>query len=390
MKLTTVIPTTIALALCCLPTVATSGDGGLFWHGRNSNTEQVKWKSYRPWTEPMDTYTALNSPDIYAWQLFVALNWPVSPGSCKPDRGKALGDPGLTTWESWISREQVFLPNAAKPEKWIDNCRSGAYESLPVGSYSTIYDETVKMNSPTYNYIRDNRLYSLDEQERLAKAGVRDIKFPIGSKEIKAYWVVISEADKPRYHWTETEREGQKVIFGLTALHIMSKDTPTWFWSTFEHVDNEHIWSSVYPDAFRGWPVPSKDSAGCPEDDLACNKIPAGFGLEGTKWENYRLRGTQINWVDNRGNPTILTNSQIEGSQDQQSMSCITCHALAVKGVSGDAIPIPFLSDTVNDEGFPYGYVGALNPELFNDENGEPIPYLGLDYVWTLLHAQRE
>lgn len=384
MKSTTVISTAIALALICSPAIATSDESG------QSASLQEHWEPYRPWKEPISTYAAMNKPDVYAWQLFVALNWPVSPSSCKPDHYKVLGDPGATTWESWIAREQVYLPFAAKPERWSENCKNGSDAALPVGSYSTGDDDTVKMNHRTYKYIRDNKLYSLDEQERLAKAGVRDVDFPIGSKEIKAYWVVITEADKPRYHWVETERDGNKVIYGLSALHIMSKDNPIWFWSTFEHVDNEHIWPSVYPEAFRGWTVPSKDSTACPVDNLACNKIPAGFGLKGTKWENYRLRGTQIDWIDNRGNPTILTNSQIEGALDQQSVSCVTCHALAVKGVSGDPMPIPLETEEVNDEGFHYSFVGSPKQEFFTDENGEPVPYLGLDYVWSLRHAQRE
>ena len=37
-----------------------------------------------------------------------------------------------------------------------------------------------------------------------------------------------------------------------------------------------------------------------------------GIGLQGTKWENYRLRGAQSDFVTPIGAPTILANSQIE------------------------------------------------------------------------------
>lgn len=356
----------------------------------NEVVKQKRWNPAKPWIEPQDTSTALNSPDLYAWQLFVALNWPADPLTCRPDRTAKLGDSGFTTWETWRSREETFLEGAQEPKNWNRACNDAQFETLPVGQYSTVEDEEVRMNRKQYNYIRDNKLYSLDEQERLVAAGVRDLEFPLGSKSVKAYWVEISEADKPRYHWHETVRNGQTVIYGLSALHINSKDNPTWFWSTFEHVDNEDLWPNIHPNAFLTWVIPSVDSVACPKDNLSCNQIPAGFGLEGTKWENYRLRGSQIDWADNRGEPTILTNSVIEYPFDQKSMSCVTCHAIAVKGTSGPSMPIlPFRLE-FNEQGRPFGYVGTIEPDLFKDVNGQPIPYLGLDYVWTLKNAKRE
>lgn len=336
-----------------------------------------------------NTNAALNHSDEYAWQLFTDLNHPAKLSDCKPDHDKQLGDNGLTVWEVWQSREETFLDGAAKPPRWKDGCANGGFYSYPVGNYSNFDDEAVRINPKAYRFIRKNHLYSLDEQERLAQAGVRDIDFPLGSKTVKAGWVKIAEADKPYYHWVEVERDGETIIYGLSAMHIASKDYPTWFWATFEHVDNDTRWNQVYPEAFQGWVIPSKDSAACPPTNLSCNEIPQGFGLEGTKWENYRLRGTQTEIVDNRGNPTVLVNSHLEGVLDQGSMSCVSCHALAVKGESGDSMPIPITEGT-NDEGLPMGHIGALNPTLFLDENGNAIPYVGLDYVWTLRNAKRE
>ncbi|MFL0798578.1 MAG: hypothetical protein K6L73_13935 [Cellvibrionaceae bacterium] len=343
-----------------------------------------------PWKEPQNTKQAVNNSDHYAWRLFVALNWPANTDNCKADTSKRLGDDGVLTWETWQSREETFLEGAAEPPRWAQGCEDGNFGSLPVGEVSTVDDEAIRLNKKAYNYIRNNHLYSLDEQERLAAAGVRDIDFPLGAKEVKAAWVKITEADKPRYHWVEREVEGAVEIFGLSAFHFVSKDLPTWFWSTFEHVDNEYRWPGVYPDSFQGWVVPSVDSAACPEDNLQCNDIPEGYGLEGTKWANYRLRGTQTEFVDNRGNPGILVNSQLEGFLDQESMSCVTCHALAVKGTEGDSMPISIVTGEVNMGGLPIGHIGALNPEMFLDDQGLPVPYVGLDYVWTLRNAKRE
>lgn len=352
--------------------------------------DQRQWSHRVPWKIPTDTTTALNTPDLYAWQLFVSLNWPANTDNCRPNKFKTLGDNGLTTWQTWQTREELFLPLAEKPNSWRVNCSAGHVIPLPEGDTSAFADEGVYLNKKAYNFIRRNKLYSLNEQERLAAAGVRDIDFPIGSKEVKAHWTKIIEADKPRYHWAEVERDGVIVTYGLTGLHIISKDFPTWFWSTFEHVDNETRWENTYPSAFRGWVVPSVDSIACPPDNLSCNDIPLGFGLEGTKWENYRLRGTQIDWVDNRGKPTVVANSQIEGFMDQKTVSCLTCHALALKGATGPSRPIPLLKDTVNEDNYPHGYVGPVETQLLLDENGNEVSYLGLDYVWALRNAQRE
>jgi hypothetical protein len=359
-------------------------------HANNDVVKQVRWNKNKPWRPIQDTSTAMNNPDLYAWQLFVSLNWPANTNRCAADKNKLLGDDGLTVWETWQAREEIFLDGAAKPQTWRKGCKNEFFYSLPEGDFSSLADETVRINKPAYNYIRDKGVYSLDEQERLVQQGIRDLDFPIGSQEVKAHWVKITEADKHVYHWAEVERNGETIIYGLSALHITSKDLPSWFWSTFEHIDNDERWSTTYPNGFRTWSVPSKDSAACPADDLACNKIPEGFGLEGTKWENYRLRGTQVEDVDNRGKATILTNSQIEGFLDQETMSCITCHTIAVKGVSGNPDPIGMIPGTVNDEGFFHGYIGTVNREFFVDDNGDEIPFLGLDYVWTLRNAKRE
>lgn len=336
-----------------------------------------------------NTDKALNHSDHYAWQLFSDLNHPATLDRCRPDRSKTLGDSGLTVWETWQSREETFLPNAEQPPGWWKGCSDGGFYSYPEGNYSNFDDEAVRINKKAYKFIRANHLYSLDEQERLAQAGVKDIDFPLGSKTVKAGWVKIEEEDKAFYHWVEVERDGELIIYGLSALHIASKDYPTWFWATFEHADNDIRWNNVYPEGFPGWVIPSKDSAACPTTNLSCNTIPTGYGLEGTKWENYRLRGTQTEIVDNRGTPTVLVNSHLEGVLDQASMSCITCHSLALKGTDGPSMPIP-ITDGVNNEGQPVGHIGALNPELFLDHNNNPIPYVGLDYVWTLRNAKRE
>ncbi|RXE84604.1 hypothetical protein [Pseudoalteromonas sp. A757] len=348
------------------------------------------WNSQKPWLIPQDTNTALNQPDHYAWQLFVALNWPANTDKCKADKNSQLGEPGSTVWEVWQSREETFLDGAARPLSWKKGCLAGGFDTLPTGDYTVFADESIRFNRIAYRYIRQHKLYSLDEQERLARSGITDLKFPLGSVTAKAHWVRIDEIDKPRYHWREVTRDGVTHLYGMSGFHIVSKDSPTWFWATFEHIDNERRWPQIYPEAFSGWLTPSVDHAACSETSPSCNEYPRGYGLSGTKWENYRLRGTQTQWTNNRGVPTTLANSQLESFMDLETSSCITCHALAVKGEQGPSKPISFLLEQTNIHGKKLGYVGPPQTELFLDGNGETIPYLGLDYVWALRKAKRE
>ena len=58
--------------------------------------------------------------DIFAWQEFIAMNWPAArPGipSQKSIGGNVTGDNG-TVWETYISPSQVFQPGAKTPPPW--------------------------------------------------------------------------------------------------------------------------------------------------------------------------------------------------------------------------------------------------------------------------------
>ncbi len=155
----------------------------------------------------------------------------------------------------------------------------------------------------------------------------------------------------------------------MTSLHITTKDLPNWFWATFEHEDNPGLEAVV----------PSKDEYGLPNS------------LKGTKWENYVLRGSQVDFVDSFGQKTILANSQIERGF-QRSSSCITCHARATIGErprkrQGESLGINRLSVFEGDD----GSVGSPEPSWFVDTDRVPAAqeYVQMDFVWSLFRAQR-
>jgi hypothetical protein len=358
---------------------------------------------------------ALFAPDEYAWRLFLALNWPSVGQGCGPDTGKAFGAEGPVVWEHWPSKNDVYLPKGAKPKSWTEICEAAlvakvlqpsaqlelAEQSIPkslepmfeppIGDVSTARDEEVRLNQGALAFIIDSGTYSLTKQRALAASGVTAIDFPRAAKEIKAHWVVLPDAaDHSRYHIGKT---ADGTVYGLVALHITTKDLPRWFWATFEHVDNETRWPRQYPTEFAGWTIPPRDAYSCPGGTTGCPGFPQGLGLEGTKWQFYRLKATQTDWLDLIGDPTLVVNSKIEGGFIPSQSSCISCHSLALIGETGPAMPFQiFKVEEVDDMGRVANFIGVVAPKDRRprpgvDPNGK---FLQLDFVWSLRNAKPE
>ncbi|APG86813.1 hypothetical protein SAMCCGM7_pB0097 (plasmid) [Sinorhizobium americanum CCGM7] len=98
------------------------------------------------------------------------------------------------------------------------------------------------MNKATFDFIRDNGLFSIEGQEKFMQAKMpagEKMSFPIDSIEVKASWRrFTAEEEKPgivdRYY---THRDDSGVLWGLATLHILTKEVPSWFWTSFRQVD---------------------------------------------------------------------------------------------------------------------------------------------------------
>ncbi|HLK26923.1 MAG TPA: hypothetical protein VKT30_19890 [Caulobacteraceae bacterium] len=353
-----------------------------------------------------DVALAVNDPDEYAWRLFLYLNRQAAPGAA------GVADPGRSilayqpdapvVWETWplVSGDgktqagsEVLPPNGAAPVAWPALSRA----AWPAKRLSVRLSNPegpamleVRINRASYDFIRARGLYNVAGLQRLyaeaQAAGDPDaVRFPIGAKAVKAVWRDLG-ANPPaallaRYHW---RRIGGRV-FGLTGLHIATRDLPTWFWADFEHVDD---------------PLPP----GEPSQDLTTRGPSAAARgrvdgerreLIGSKWAYYRLRGAQIGFVDARGAPTRLSDAMLE--QGFEHTSCITCHARAtIRFEHGrltalgpnpanfddaDARP-PALADAANTD------LGAPRPGQFGKRG---LDFLQTDFVWSLaVRAPRE
>ena len=393
------------------------------------------------WVEPQNTEEAVFNPDLYAWKLFVAINWPADVVNRKSDPSRKFGENDITVWESWKlssgRNDEVFLKDGKDPGKWTTGEKLNRskqiedFEALPIQqaiklsqiSAHVKFDPSTSttkgvnenhLNKDAYEFIRNNELYHIGGQEKIyaeakiLRDDVRDklenngvtpelhqykkklINFPAAAKEVKAQWREINDSEKHKYRWEEfVDSSGAKKIYGMTALHITTKDLPNWLWATFEHVDNPSL-----VDA-EGWIVASNDSSATDKG------YPDGLGIEGTFWENYRLRGVQIDFTDPIGKPTILANSQIEEGF-QTTSSCITCHAMASIGPrigkEKQANRLPIFQDThaiTGKDSVVVGPIGApdysmFESKKFGDEVVGGVNYIQTDFVWSLMRAKRQ
>ncbi len=391
---------------------------------------------------------AITNPDRYAWELFAILNQPSgeNDGSVVWENwGLArliYADPNI----SQVDLEAKWVDGTLrKPDAAI---RTDRFDSLPIQQQilrdarerssghtlslrnsqpnaiagfdpnlagigtTQIENDEVRMNWSAFKTVVENSLYSIDGQEAAFESG-KQLSFERDAKEIKAEWRQITglpDAVQKTFHTASFTKDGATEVWGLVALHITTKDLPNWFWATWEHestkqresvVPSRDSWGAkliyggerfnVYDrlqGAEKGDPFPAGSWVG-PSDQLA--ELFKKVGLTEEKWSHYVLRGTQVDFTDKFGRPTILANSVIEeGFQD--TSSCITCHAKAGIGPrlrrSFEKNMLPVFASSLP----PVGDIGLPNPEWFFGKGTMPPnrKYLQFDFVWSTIRAKRK
>ena len=351
-----------------------------------------------------DAALAEKDPDEYAWKLFLSVSRQAPPGvrgvadRTKPTVRTYDADAPVV-WETWGLASGGRMPRVAHlrsppSELYPLQGEPLPFAELPVEAegkpiepilFETIIDPVaseknadgsrsgneVRFDPPAYEYLRQQGLYRFEEAIRWA-AERRAPNFPANAQVVKAVWARIREQDKPRYHWrTALSAKGKHEVWGLTGLHLMAKDLPTWFWCDFEHVDFEKGAEAPARDRTTRGAHPAHGHDGVREE------------TEGTKWAYYRLRGTQTDFVDADGQPTVVANTQLEHTF-QSTSSCLSCHIRAANDPhdahSGEPSSLkPFLTlDPVT------GPVGRPNPGWFKDRKGRSRS-TGTDFLWSLV-----
>lgn len=370
---------------------------------KTTNKSVVTQPKLKPWEFSTDSLYALKYTDQYAWELFRALNWPADTVTMEPDTASKFGSAGVVVWQTWKSAVETFLPNGQAPKDFMDK-KFGLKTMADFASFSvkaqlnditsdpTFGIEDVAMNQPTFNYIVKNELYNLNGQLAVYNSD-STVRFPAGAMEVKVKWRQIADTkySKARYHWqyiaVEDSGAIDTLLYGMASMHISSRIISNWVWATFEHIDSR---SQVHPGD-DGWLLTSKDEFACDLPPFDCESAPRNFKLEGTKWEYYRLRGTQTNYVESNGDTSLLANSNIERGF-QMSSSCITCHSLASIGPvtlpKHDMQRVDFIRSTMMEDSVLFGgrgYVGIPDSNLFKLADGSRMKRA--DFVWTLARA---
>lgn len=224
--------------------------------------------------------------DIFSWQSFVALNWPMNSDG-NVDTNTVIGGNGdnETVWETWMSTADILdipegdvpvwgehhVPQACEDNsdykagmKIIDQAsKSDSFfqEAFDTGSLvdqsANFVRYEVIVNQDMFNTITSEKLYSASA----LKKRTEQVSFTCGSNEtgeegaimIKAAWKVLtSDDDLARYHtddamvyvpakYTSNKTDScVKANIGLVGMHIVHKTVqqPQWVWSSFEHIDN--------------------------------------------------------------------------------------------------------------------------------------------------------
>lgn len=321
-------------------------------------------------------YAAAHHYDQFAWDLFLLVNWPAVPN----ERGVADGSQklgqGQAVWQTWKNVAEVYVPAGQTPLPWDSPVVPPLLETNIEIDGRLLTDTQgkptlmqVNQNEATFNYIVNQRqLYSRAGQAAFfADPAAPPIDFPAEAMEVKAIWRILNAADQQsgRYYvaegcYTDDNGDKQCATLGLTALHLISKVQPRWFWATFEQLDNAQTTNAPVVE-----PIPPA---------VAALNAQMQAQVAGSPWQYYQLRGSQWSFVvDNQ--PVIVANTQIE-TQFQQSSSCMTCHALASVGAKSSRAEMWNMAN-----GNVQGYVGDPPPL-------DGSKFKSLDYVWSLRRAK--
>ncbi len=295
----------------------------------------------------IDPNPAANQPDKTAWQLFAQVN--------------ANAGGGNVVFETWASDTDTFKPGSIFPtsptplslhlpalvllERMQAQKLHKAMPALPPGVANGVLEET-RRNHPAWNFIVNHELNGkpspLNSVSGLQANFGQTLSFPIDSIEVKANWVAVSNiakvttyrgpvSDVSKHFHTHVGPD--QVQYALLSMHVISKLVPNWTWATFESQYNPARCDfSGCTDNFGASPAFTPPNSQQRQGYGNCQKTPdlakiiAEAKLD-PAFNNYCLKGTQLDFTDSTGLGNRLGNSVTE--PDPEHSSCMTCHSMA-------------------------------------------------------------
>lgn len=343
---------------------------------------------------PVDPNPGVNSPDQTSWQLFVTVTAPAATAGNNDVLFETWAEDGNTfvsnpTWPTTRTPLRLVPPALLNPVPGELRPRV-----VPGGG------EEVRRNKTTFDFIVQNHLYTRVGLRQAFATG-KPIVFPIDSIEVKGEWVPADVSHPASLYHVNTASDGKQ--YALVSMHIISKQVPNWTWATFEHQDN----------AGRCDYIGCNDSFGAADPHVApepasqfgkvyppCQKTPALLSMfqKGNLdkvWQNYCLKGSQVDFTTPTGVPTLLGNTVSESGFVNTS-SCMTCHARAAFDANGQPTPnngfldpqqFPALCPKPNSSVHGCSPNGTPLVSWFWSNQGAPnqqMTYMQSDFVWAI------
>lgn len=351
-------------------------------------------------------------PDMIAWEEFAQINAPSGNPNFKRvefetwaadddiyvkspaqwptiDAPKVLQNSVLAMSHSnFAIRPFAFIPGTCLPPQGLappkgDGAAAGS--GFPVTS---CIGEEVRRNWASFQYIVANGLDSKAGLIRAFAGGLK-VDMPADSVEFKGDWAAVADVatwlsvgqDVIRQHYyTSTSKiNNVDTEIALLGFHISTKQIKDWVWIDFEGEMNPG----------RCDTIGCHDSFGAVVSDVGPNEVaykPYGecqkksnlvamlnsSGIDPI-WRHYCLKGTQVTFIDENGQPVLLGNSIIEplnAGVPIEKSSCITCHGYASFDKNGQINIFPLAA--------------PLNSPIGNIDPSKTQGFVNNDFLWGI------
>ena len=298
-----------------------------------NSQECADTNSPKPPKDNLDRIKLQRVYDIFSWESFLAINWPVDVN------GQAMKTIAaaecLPAWTTWVESYEVFRVDGTEPEPGAAPMSRSAlpvitppltatvsvtptkqtrilYTIRQANSELPLWDQNgnvvyyeMPLNDEAFNKIKTLQLYNVQGQLDYFGA-VDSFEFPWGSisqqetgaVQLKLAWKILDKEDIPGRFCTmdayvlafgenENEQQWEKKTVGLVGMHIAHKTASSrnWVWSTFEHIDNVQVDDAeVLTYAEQGQTLkPSFNDPTCETCPVNVEPVPGKDGLRRTQ-----------------------------------------------------------------------------------------------------------
>jgi hypothetical protein len=252
--------------------------------------------------------------------------------------------------------------------------------------------EEVRRNFASYQYIVSNGLYSTAGLAAAFKSHLK-VELPADAVEFKGDWVRVTDLitwikrtegltlSEPRvreiYYVSKATLGKTTDEFALVGFHFATKQIKNWVWADFEHRLNPGRCDTIGCHDDFGATDPAVTPKATPNQYYGeCHKTAALLAMLANAglspvWQNYCLKGAEIDFIQANGKPQLLGNSVIEridANIPVGKSSCITCHAYAAFDRNGNHGLLTFTNTLP---------VGNVNEDRLKG-------YVSNDFIWGI------